>query len=158
MDASLFILYHVIRSSAYLEALNLLVTEERYWALFHMPLYTYLHCLLKVPVKIANKMGLQKINKKNRLELHTNSNYTGMGGTKTKLWQPGPKNRNNILGLWVFPTNFLKRLQTFLFSVNATTLTDNRGHKGNAGAKNMKSDSVPRNKTSLHDLQGLCSG
>jgi hypothetical protein len=42
------------------EALNLLVPEERYWALFYMPLYTFLHNLLNVLVQIANKMGLQK--------------------------------------------------------------------------------------------------
>jgi hypothetical protein len=38
-----------------------LVTEERYWALFYMPLYTFIHSLLNVLVQIANKMGLQKI-------------------------------------------------------------------------------------------------
>jgi hypothetical protein len=43
------------------EALNLLVTEERYWALFYMPPYTFEHNLLNVLVQIANKMGLQKI-------------------------------------------------------------------------------------------------
>jgi hypothetical protein len=42
------------------EALNQLVTEECYRALFYMPLYTFLHNLLNVLVKIANKMGLQK--------------------------------------------------------------------------------------------------
>jgi hypothetical protein len=42
------------------EALNLLVTEERYWALFYMPLYTFLHNLLDVLVQIANKTGLRK--------------------------------------------------------------------------------------------------
>jgi hypothetical protein len=42
------------------EALNLLVTEERYWALFYMPLYTFLHNLLNVPVPTANKMGFKK--------------------------------------------------------------------------------------------------
>jgi hypothetical protein len=42
------------------EALNLLDTEERYWALFYMPLYTSLHNLLNVLVQAANKMGLQK--------------------------------------------------------------------------------------------------
>jgi hypothetical protein len=42
------------------EALNPSVTEERYWALFYMPLYTFLHNLLNVPVQIANKVGLQK--------------------------------------------------------------------------------------------------
>jgi hypothetical protein len=40
------------------EALNLLVTEERYWALFYMPLYTILHTLLNVLAQIANKMVL----------------------------------------------------------------------------------------------------
>jgi hypothetical protein len=35
------------------EALNLLVTEESYWALFCMPLYTFIHNLLNV-------MGLKK--------------------------------------------------------------------------------------------------
>jgi hypothetical protein len=43
-----------------LEAFNLPVTEERYWALFYMPLYTFSHNLLNVVVQIANKMGLQK--------------------------------------------------------------------------------------------------
>jgi hypothetical protein len=43
------------------EALNLSVTEERYWALFYMPLYTFIHNLLIVLVQIANKMGLQKM-------------------------------------------------------------------------------------------------
>jgi hypothetical protein len=42
------------------EALNPSVTEERYRALFHMPLYTSIHNLLDVLVQIANKMGLQK--------------------------------------------------------------------------------------------------
>jgi hypothetical protein len=42
------------------EALNLLVTEERYWALFYMPLYTFIHNLLNVLVQIANKMGFKK--------------------------------------------------------------------------------------------------
>jgi hypothetical protein len=45
------------------EALNPLVTEERYCALIYMSLYTFLHSLLNVLVQIANKMGLQK-NKK----------------------------------------------------------------------------------------------
>jgi hypothetical protein len=39
------------------EALN---PEERYWALFYMPLYTFLHNLLNVPVQTANAMGLHK--------------------------------------------------------------------------------------------------
>jgi hypothetical protein len=34
-----------------------LVTEERYWVLFYMPLHTFLHNLLNVLVQIANKMG-----------------------------------------------------------------------------------------------------
>jgi hypothetical protein len=42
------------------EALGLLVKEERCWALFYMPLYTFLHSLLNVLVQIANKIGLQK--------------------------------------------------------------------------------------------------
>jgi hypothetical protein len=42
------------------QVLNLLVTEERYWALYCMPLYMLLHNLLNVLVQIANKMGLQK--------------------------------------------------------------------------------------------------
>jgi hypothetical protein len=42
------------------EALNPLVTEERYWALFYMPLYMFLHSLLNVLVHIASKVGLQK--------------------------------------------------------------------------------------------------
>jgi hypothetical protein len=40
-----------------------LVTEERYWTLFYMPLYTFIHNLLNVLVQIANKtnkMGFQK--------------------------------------------------------------------------------------------------
>jgi hypothetical protein len=41
------------------EALNLLVTEEHYWALFYMPLCMFLLSLLNVLVQIANKMGLQ---------------------------------------------------------------------------------------------------
>jgi hypothetical protein len=41
------------------EALHLLVTEERYWALFYMPLYTLLHNLLNVLVQIENNMGLE---------------------------------------------------------------------------------------------------
>jgi hypothetical protein len=40
------------------EALN---PEERYWALFYMPLYTFLHNLLNVPVQTANGIGLQKL-------------------------------------------------------------------------------------------------
>jgi hypothetical protein len=43
------------------EALNLLVTKERYWALFYMPMYTFLHKSLNVLVQIADKMGLQKM-------------------------------------------------------------------------------------------------
>jgi hypothetical protein len=42
------------------EALNPLVTEEHYWALFYMPLYTFIHNLLNVLVQIANKIRLQK--------------------------------------------------------------------------------------------------
>jgi hypothetical protein len=49
------------------QALNLLVTEESYWALFYMPLYTFLHNLLNVLVQIANIIGLQKISKDTRL-------------------------------------------------------------------------------------------
>jgi hypothetical protein len=37
------------------EASNLLVSEERYWAPFRMPLYTFLCNLPKVLVQIANK-------------------------------------------------------------------------------------------------------
>jgi hypothetical protein len=39
------------------------LTEERYWALFYMPLYTSIHVLrnlLNVLVQTANNMGLQK--------------------------------------------------------------------------------------------------
>jgi hypothetical protein len=43
------------------ETLNLLVTEERYWALFYMPLHKLVHNVIIVLVQIANKMGLQKI-------------------------------------------------------------------------------------------------
>jgi hypothetical protein len=39
--------------------MNLLVTEERYWALFYMQLYTFLHNLLNVLAQIANNMGLK---------------------------------------------------------------------------------------------------
>jgi hypothetical protein len=39
---------------------TLLVTEERFWTLFYMPLYTCLHNLLNVLVQSANKMGLRK--------------------------------------------------------------------------------------------------
>jgi hypothetical protein len=42
------------------EALNPLVTEERYSAFFYVLLYTFLHNLLNALVQIANKMGLQK--------------------------------------------------------------------------------------------------
>jgi hypothetical protein len=42
------------------KTLNLLVKEERYSALFHMPLYKFLHNLLYVLVQIANKIGLHK--------------------------------------------------------------------------------------------------
>jgi hypothetical protein len=42
------------------EALILFVTEERYWALFYMPLYTYLHNLPNVLVQTANQMSLEK--------------------------------------------------------------------------------------------------
>jgi hypothetical protein len=35
------------------------VTEKSYWALFCMPLYTFLHNLLNVLVQIANKMRWQ---------------------------------------------------------------------------------------------------
>jgi hypothetical protein len=34
------------------EVLNLLVIEERYWAHFYMPLYTFTHSLLNVLVKV----------------------------------------------------------------------------------------------------------
>jgi hypothetical protein len=47
-------LYVVIYSQKPQELLNLLFTEERYWALFYMPLYTFLHNLLNVLVEIAN--------------------------------------------------------------------------------------------------------
>jgi hypothetical protein len=43
------------------EALNLLVTEDCYWALFYTPLQMFSHNLLNVLVQIANKMGLQKM-------------------------------------------------------------------------------------------------
>jgi hypothetical protein len=43
------------------EALNLLVTEERFRALFCIPLYTFLHNLLDALVQIANKMELQQM-------------------------------------------------------------------------------------------------
>jgi hypothetical protein len=43
------------------EALNLLVTEEHYWAPFYVPLYKFLHNLLNVLVRITIKMVLQKI-------------------------------------------------------------------------------------------------
>jgi hypothetical protein len=43
------------------EALNPQVTEKRYWALFYMPLYTFLHNLLNVPVYTAYEMWSQKI-------------------------------------------------------------------------------------------------
>jgi hypothetical protein len=36
---------------------NLLVKDERYWALFYMPLYTFLHNSLNDVLQIANKMG-----------------------------------------------------------------------------------------------------
>jgi hypothetical protein len=42
------------------EALNLLIAEKSYWALFYMPLYAFLHNLLTVLVEIANRMRLQK--------------------------------------------------------------------------------------------------
>jgi hypothetical protein len=42
------------------EALDLLVTEERYWAVFYMPQYTFVHNLFNVLVEIANKMGFKK--------------------------------------------------------------------------------------------------
>jgi hypothetical protein len=41
-------------------ALSPLVTEERYWALFYMPLCTFIQNLLNVLVQIASKMGVQK--------------------------------------------------------------------------------------------------
>jgi hypothetical protein len=44
------------------EAMNLLVTEERYWVPFYMPLYTFLQNLLNLLVHIASKIGLQKKN------------------------------------------------------------------------------------------------
>jgi hypothetical protein len=44
------------------EVLNLLVTEERYWTLFYMPLYTFLQNLLNVLVQIANKWDYKKYN------------------------------------------------------------------------------------------------
>jgi hypothetical protein len=37
-----------------------LAREERYWALFYMPLYPSLDNSLNVLVQIANKMGLVK--------------------------------------------------------------------------------------------------
>jgi hypothetical protein len=33
------------------------VTEERYWALFYMPLYTFIHNLRIVLVQIADKLN-----------------------------------------------------------------------------------------------------
>jgi hypothetical protein len=53
----MFILSH---SQKRQEASSLLVTEECYWALFNMPLYTFLHNFLNVQVQIANTIGLQK--------------------------------------------------------------------------------------------------
>jgi hypothetical protein len=55
-DAAFFFCVHQKQQ----EALNLLVTEERYWALFYMPLYTFLHNFLNLLAQIANKMGLHK--------------------------------------------------------------------------------------------------
>jgi hypothetical protein len=40
--------------------LNLSVIEKRYWALFSMPLCTFLHNLLNVLIEIASKMALQR--------------------------------------------------------------------------------------------------
>jgi hypothetical protein len=42
------------------ETFNLIPTEERYWALFYMPLYTFIRGLLNVLVQVANKMRLRK--------------------------------------------------------------------------------------------------
>jgi hypothetical protein len=37
-----------------------LVTEDRYRALFYMPLYTFLHHVLNVLVQVANQIGLNE--------------------------------------------------------------------------------------------------
>jgi hypothetical protein len=50
------------------QAQSLLVTEEHYWALLYIILYTFLHNLLNVPVQIVNKMGLQKKTNRNVAE------------------------------------------------------------------------------------------
>jgi hypothetical protein len=47
--------FHKLQQAWYLP-----ITEERYWALFYMPLYTFLHNLLNVSEQTANKMGVQK--------------------------------------------------------------------------------------------------
>jgi hypothetical protein len=48
----------------FLRSTTCLVTEERYSALFYMPLYKFLHNLLNELVQIANKIELQKENYK----------------------------------------------------------------------------------------------
>jgi hypothetical protein len=62
------------------EALNLLVTEERYWTLFYMPQYKFLHNSLNVLIQIANKMGLQ-----NKKKLINGSKYCTFASCRTLL-------------------------------------------------------------------------
>jgi hypothetical protein len=51
-----------------------LITEERYWALFYMPLYTFIHNLLNVLVQTANKIGIKK-NAKSALHVSDHKHY-----------------------------------------------------------------------------------
>jgi hypothetical protein len=61
-----FLLYLQSRKSQ--QALNLLVTEERYWTLFYMPLYKFFHSLLSVLVD-CKWNGITKINSYRALSL-----------------------------------------------------------------------------------------
>jgi hypothetical protein len=68
--------------------MNLLVTEERYWALFYMPLYTFLHSLLNVLVQIANKMGLQNENNNTCSVSSSPNQHIRNTGTQTVIMAP----------------------------------------------------------------------
>jgi hypothetical protein len=67
--------------------LNVSVTEKRYWALFYMPLYRFLHNLLHVLVQIANKMWLQTIKRISSL-LNDKSGFPCTSTCLTRLFKP----------------------------------------------------------------------
>jgi hypothetical protein len=61
-----------------------LVTEERNWTLFYLPLYTFVHNLLNVLMQIANKMGLRK--KYNNLNIKTSLSTSESAISAMSYW------------------------------------------------------------------------